>query len=63
MSKEQQGGSCGWSRESEGERKEVKAGMLLGEVMQASWATGRSWTFILREVGVLGAFEQRRDGT
>lgn len=37
--------------------------MFLGQVMQGLWATGRSWTFILREVGALGAFEERRDGT
>lgn len=30
---------------------------------QALWLTERTWVFILREVGALGGFGQRRGGT
>lgn len=60
MSEEQGGGPCGWSRVSEGEREEMRAGRIRGRLCRALWTSG-TWVFPRREVGILEDCGQRRD--
>lgn len=39
------GGLCGWSRVSEGEREERRAGRRWGGLCRTLWSTGRTWVF------------------
>lgn len=52
-SREQQGGLCGWSRVSEGEREERRAGRRWGRLCRTLWSTGRTWVFPSRELQAL----------
>ena len=50
---EERGALCGWSRVSEGEREERRAGRRWGRLCRTLWSTGRTWVFPSRELQAL----------
>ena len=42
---EEGGGLCGWTRVSEGEREEGRAGRQWGRLFRTLWSTWRTWVF------------------